>query len=545
MQESIDPRLSSLREVLEEHRKVFINWRYLHEMPREQPSPGVSKIISRNYSSVMAIHTAYPRRKISMRKNFLGVLLLSAISLGACSVEPDAPKEKPLSERPATDLSTLEVAVNLPYAVIEQEISKAIPNELHQIKGQPIKNCPVDECSFEARFLRNGDVSVKHDGSGRVVVNLPIHIVGRADIMKRVFISRMRKHQDFSASVTAIVTLGFALQPDWSIAPTAEIAFHVHRAEAHLDLSIATIGISFRGEVAKALNKKRDYFQRKIVEAIKGSLDFRPDVANAWNQLHSSHRISNRPSVWLVADPVSFQAANLIAEDAGLRVVAGIDAYLRARIQQERPDPPRPEALPDLNIVQDMSGHYKLSLPVSISVDEANRQINGLLGTEYLFEAVGKKISAELIGGHAYVNGPDLVVYVKVRANKAVFGLFPITVGAYLNGTPAYDAASATVFLDRFDYDADTNNLLLDQAEWFLRDAIRESLKTALRFDITEELDRAHQLMAENLDAMRLNEHVTLYGTVDEFSPRAVYTAEKTINVDMLAEGRLKVELNP
>lgn len=482
-----------------------------------------------------------------MHKNFLGVLLLSAVCLSACSIEPDAPEKKPLSERPATDLSTLEVAVDLPYAVIEQELNKAIPNELHKIKGQPIKkkNCPVDKCSFEARFLRDGDVSVEHDGNGRVVVDLPIHIVGRVDIMERVAIFRVRKHQDFFASVTATVTLGFALQPDWSIVPTAEMAFQVHRAEAHLDLRIASFGISVRGEVAKELNKRRDDYQRKIVEAIEGSLDFRSDVANAWNQLHNSHRLSDRPSVWLVADPVSFQAANLIAEDAGLRAVVGIDAYLSTHIQQERPDFPRPEALPDLNIEQDMSGHYKLSLPISIPVNEANRQLNGLFGTEYMFEVSGKKISAKLIDGHVYVNGPDLVVYVKVRANAAAFGLFPITVGAYLNGTPAYDTASTTVFLDRFDYDADTNDLLLDQVEWFLRGAIRESLGDVLRFDITETLARAHQLMAKNLDAIQLSERVMLYGTVDKLAPRAIYTAEKTINVDVLAEGQLKVVLNP
>ena len=477
----------------------------------------------------------------------MGVLLLSAACLNACSVEPDAPAKKPLSERPAADLSTLKVAVDLPYAVIEQEINKAIPNELHQIKGQPIKkkNCPVDECSFEARFLRDGDISVEHDSSGKVVVDLPIRIVGRVDIMKRVAIFRVRKHQDFSANVTATVTLGFAFQPNWSIVPTAEVAFQVHQAKVHLDLRIAKTEISFRGEVAKELNRKRDDYQRKIVEAIKGSLDFRSDVANAWSQLHSSHRLSDQPSVWLVADPVSFQAANLIAADTGLRVVVGIDAYLSTHIQQERPDSPHPEALPDLNIVQDMSGHYKLSLPISISVDEANRQLDSLLGTEYMFEVAGKKISAKLIDGHAYVNGPDLVVYVKVRANTAVFGLFPITVGAYLNGTPTYDIASTTVFLDRFGYDADTNNLLLDQVEWFLRGTIRESLEDALRFDIAEELDRAHQLVAENLEAIQLGERMMLYGTVDKFSPRAIYTAEKTINVDVLAEGQLKAALNP
>ena len=41
LRELTEFRLSSLRELLEEHRKVFVNWRYLHERPRERPHPGV------------------------------------------------------------------------------------------------------------------------------------------------------------------------------------------------------------------------------------------------------------------------------------------------------------------------------------------------------------------------------------------------------------------------------------------------------------------------------------------------------------------------
>ena len=34
-------RPSSLREVLEEHRRVFVSWRYLHEIPDERPGSGI------------------------------------------------------------------------------------------------------------------------------------------------------------------------------------------------------------------------------------------------------------------------------------------------------------------------------------------------------------------------------------------------------------------------------------------------------------------------------------------------------------------------
>ena len=34
-------RLSSLREVLEEHRRVFVSWRYLHEIPNARAGSGI------------------------------------------------------------------------------------------------------------------------------------------------------------------------------------------------------------------------------------------------------------------------------------------------------------------------------------------------------------------------------------------------------------------------------------------------------------------------------------------------------------------------
>lgn len=479
-----------------------------------------------------------------MHRNSVGILLLLAVSLTACSIDPNAPAEKPSVDRPSADLSTLEVTVDVPYAVINRELNHAIPNQLYWATGQRVDDCPVSECSFQVRVFRNGSISVRHDGRGRVVVDLPIRTAdGRIDAMKRVFGARVRKHADFSATATATVTLGFSLQPDWSVDTTAQLAFQVHQAEARVGFPGGSVGISVRKKMTEALNRQRDTLQRKIVEVLKSKVDFRSNAARAWSQLHGSWRLSDKPSVWLIADPASLQVENPTAEDAGLRLVVGVDAHLNINIQQGMPDPPNPEALPNLKVVGTMAGRYRLSLPIRLSVDEINRQLDRLVGMEYIFEAASRKITAKLIDGRVYVNGADLVVYVKVRADGMAFGVFPITVGAYFNGTPEYDAGSTSVLVRQFDYDADTNSLLLDKAEWFLHGTIRENLQASLRLDITEELDRAHRLVAENLRVVRLSEHVILHGTVDKFAPRAIYTTDRQINVDALAEGRLRVAL--
>ena len=446
-------------------------------------------------------------------------------------------------ERPAADLSTLEITVDLPYTVIERELNKAIPKKLYSATGQQIDDCPVSECFFEVRVLRNGKISVGRDRKGGVVVNLPIRAGGRIDAMQNLGF-KVRKHANFSASVTATVTLQFAMQPNWSVVPTAKLVFHVRQAKVRVSFPVVgKVEISVRGKMTELLKRQRNKLQRKLVEALKGKVDFRSDAASAWSQLHASRRLSDQPPIWLVADPVSLRVENPKAEDSGLRLLVGIGAYLSIRVQQETPDAPDPEALPNLKVVPKMEGRYKLSLPIRISVGEFNQQIDNLIDKEYIFSAAGKKIAAKLLDGRVYTNGPDVVVYVKVRAASVAYGVFPLSVGAYLNGTPRYDAGSKTVYLDRFDYDADTNNFLLNKAEWYFQSAIRENLQTTLRLDISEEIDRAHQLIEEKLRNVRLSKHVTMQGTLDRFNPRAIYAATEAINVDVLAEGQVKVVL--
>ena len=479
-----------------------------------------------------------------MHESLLGFVLLSAVSISACSVIPKVPSVKPPVDPPAADLSTLEVTVEVPYAVIAQELNRAIPNQLYWATGQPIDDCPVSECSYQVRVLRNGNISLGHDGTGGLVVNLPIRTAhGRIDAMKRVLGLKISKHADFTANVTATVTLGFTLQPNWSVVPSAQLAFHVHKAKVRIGFPGGSVGISVRGKITELLNGQRDGLQRRIVEALNDKVDFRSDAASAWSQLHGAQQLSDQPPVWLMADPVSLKAENPKAESDGLRVAVGIDAYLSTHVQHDAPTPPKPEALPNLKVVPNIAGRYKLSVPIRASVEEANQQLNILIGKEFTFKAAGKTIIAKLIDGRVYTNGPDLVVYAEVRVAKMLLGILPIRIGAYLNGTPKYDAESTTVHLDPFDYDADTNNLLLDKAEWFLHGTIRESLQAALRLNIGEDLDNARQGMAEKLRDMPLGERIVLHGTVDKLAPRSIYTTKEALNVDALAEGQIKVEL--
>lgn len=479
-----------------------------------------------------------------MKKLILTAIIGSTIGLNGCSEIPKAPEAKPPVDPPKVELSRLEVNAKASYSFLTEQLNRAIPNQLYWATGQPVDHCPVSECSYQVRVLRNGSVSVGHDSSGRIIVNLPVRTAdGRIDAMKRVLGAKIRKHADFTANVTATASLRFTLKPNWSAVPDAQLSFRVHSAEARIGFPGGSVGISVRGKLTDVLNGQRSRLARTIVGALDGKINFKQEAEAAWTQLHSVTQLAEKPPIWLVADPVSLKVENPKGTTDGLRLAIGLDAYLSAHAQSGAPIAPEPEALPSLNVVQNIDGRYKLSLPMRVSVDEINAQLSKLIGKDYQFEGAGKTITAKLIDGKVYTNGPDLVVYAEVRAAKVFLGIFPLKVGAYLNGTPRYDRDATTVYLNQLDYDIDTNNLLLDKAEWFFHGKIRESLQGALRMDVGEDISSARQFLAEKLINMPIGENVVLNGTVDKLEPKSIYTTKGALAVDAVAEGSIRINL--
>ena len=482
-----------------------------------------------------------------MHRTLLCIVLPLAVVLSACSVVPNAPANKPPVNPLEIDLSTLDLKVLVPYSVIAHELNRAIENELYWVSGQQF-DCPVTECSFQVRVLRAGDISVRPDNSGQLVLSMPIRTSdGRIDAAQDLLFGKKAKAKaDLTATITATATIDFELNPDWSSKPNVSLAFQVRRAGAHVSIPIiGSVYISAKSHLRRLLNGQKGRLESVIRNALDNRVDVRSEAANAWRQLHTTLRMNDQPPVWLVADPVSLKIENPRAEADGLRMAMGIDAYLSTYAQQDEPVTPKPEALPNLQVLPNIAGRYKFSVPIRASVEKINQQVNKLIGKTFTFKATGRTITAKLIDGRIHTNGPDLVVYAEVRAVKMLLGVLPIRVGAYLNGTPKYDAKSTTVHLDPLDYDADTNNLLLDKAEWFFHGSIRESIQAALRLNIGEEINHARQLIAEKLRDMPIGNGIVLSGTVDKLVPRAIYTTKDALNVDALAEGRINVELQP
>jgi hypothetical protein len=475
-----------------------------------------------------------------MHRVFRYLILCLSFELTACSAIPKAPDTKQPVPRLTAETSSIELHVDLPYSVIGNYIDDALPDQIFQATDEPIEKCPLSECTYSVRLLRNGHINITHNDNGRLVVKVPIRTAdGRIDAMMQVLGVPIRKHVEFSADLTATAELDLSLQPDWSIAPDPTLSFLVHSADVHIPLAGMTITVPMRTIMSDQLNSQHHPLHNRLSRIIRDKVNIKPLVSGAWRDLHNVFKINEAPSLWLTLDPVSMNAANPVVTDTGVHMAAGMEAVMTVCAQQKAPALPVSEALPKVAVMPHVDNKYRVFIPVILSTDEITRQLHPLIGKEYNVTTSRKKITARISDIHVYSNGPDLVVYMEVKAKNIILGFLPVRIGAYLYGTPGYNQKESEAFLDPFDFNTGTTIFLDKEAESLLHGKIQTILQSKLHISIGNEISIARCLISDKITSLPLGNNLYLQGTVERLEPVGVYTTSEGVIINTIAEGRL------
>lgn len=214
-----------------------------------------------------------------MRKIMKLAIVFGVIAITGCSVNPEKPAVKDPVALPKVKNSTLEVKASVNYQFLTNLINQAVPHQLYWVTGGRVDRCPVSECSYQIRVLRNGSITVSHNAAGNLVINVPITTRdGRIDAMKRVLGAKIRKHATVSANVNVSGSIGFTLTPEWGAKPYVGVNFDVKSAQARISFPGGSVGISVKTVLRNALNGNKATIVNAITRAVNGKLNFK-DIA--------------------------------------------------------------------------------------------------------------------------------------------------------------------------------------------------------------------------------------------------------------------------
>lgn len=436
--------------------------------------------------------------------------------LVACN---DFKSEKPAVIYPETALqpqpSYLSTPLVLSLRELEAKINQAIQGEIYRDDSYTGDNLKLVVTKVSPLRLEMQGNLIRHSVVLNVRAKYKSKLIGEKD-------TEMTARLHFKSRVAVseqwrLITKTKSDRVEWIQKPRVKLAF---------------MKISLAGLVEKILKDRQPELERLIDQTIYEQVRLKDMVAKLWEDIQKPILINRKfEKLWIELDPFQLELGTISGANGRLTLPLRARLFLRTLVG-DKPQHTINRQIPDLILNPNTSNDFDLNLFSNITYDDLNRVLSKQLK--------GKKLSAEGYGvtvrkAQVWPSGEELVVEVKVKGD--VRGVL------YFRGVPKYKPEDTTLVINNFNYDVDSEEMLLQTTNWLLHDHIREEIQATLSLSLHPYLKEIPALIQQGVSKSKVGEKLKLH--LDAFTtvPREVALSKDGVQILVNAKGRVRMEI--
>ena len=282
-----------------------------------------------------------------------------------------------------------------------------------------------------------------------------------------------------------VVVTNVELTDKWTLQPRtralAEPLTHTDRDQCKVTVLRINVTEKALGAARQALQTRLTKFDRRLAR-----FDLRREAQKVWDVLRSPLRLTD--SLWLTIEPSAVRIGLLTVQGDTLVTTVGLSAKPRI-VGGPRP-PALDRAMPP---PQDSATRP----PVLHLLTEARMPYN----------VASVVLTQELKGTKIRVGRRRLVIQrlqlLGVGDGRVAVGLGvtgPVEGTLYAVGRPAFDTATAVLFMPDLTYDIGTRNMMVGTLSWLGQGTIEEFLRTRVRIKMAHVIEQGRALLEQNLN---------------------------------------------
>jgi hypothetical protein len=257
-----------------------------------------------------------------------------------------------------------------------------------------------------------------------------------------------------------------------------------------------------------------------------GEVDLREKLTGVWSSLSRPIRVAD--GVWLTLNPSRLAIGQVTGRGHVLTMPVTLEARPEIVTMTDAPHTDTTD-LPPLGVVKGATG-FHIVLDGTIDYQAASALAGaGLIGREVT--QANKTVR---------VTGATLSPSAKGRLVLSVAFEGDAKGSLRFIGTPAIDSVKHELAMPDLDYDLTTDDPLINTYSWLRSDNIRATIRERSHLPVDGVLKRGRDLLLAGLNR-KIGDALTLSGTVDSVSVRAVYVTQKALVVRGVASGNAAV----
>ncbi len=441
---------------------------------------------------------------------FLMVLLVSCASKKT---------EKPLLIAPTAKLEAKQSYLSAPLVIPMDELAEKI-NE--KIAGVIYKDDSYEGDKLKVTVTKVSPFLLSMDGNRlyhSVTLNIKASykakVVGekKTDMTAKLhFVSKVALDEQWH-----LLTKTKSKKIEWIKKPKVKLGF---------------LKISLGGLVDRVIRKKQPELEQKIDEAIYKHVDLKKIVRKIWENLQKPITINKKvENIALKVDPRTLEVGKISGTPEYLKIDLGMSLYLKTWIGEASQNfPSRP--LPPLTLNKRLKKDFDLSLFSLLSYERVNEVLSKQLVGESL-EPEGYKV--EIKDAEIYPSDTNLVVALTIKGDAE--GTF------YLRGVPKYHPQDTSLRIANFDFDLDTEEMLLSSANWLLGDTFKAEIQELLHLPLHDKLQDIPELIRRGIANSKVSQKVDFSLQEMQVIPQDLILSKEGLEIMVNAKGKVAVRL--
>lgn len=473
------------------------------------------------------------RRLLFLLFLLLVLFVLMPWSLRGCDITERPPRLSELAQPVLAPASVISVPITIPLDRLRHLANQEIPTvvaESNEKKRWKKRILGIKaSTSARVRYYVHRNQSVRVTGHGDFIrLTVPLDFKGSVKYRGWIRPSTSAKgsadlHADF------YITIG----EDWQPRLKVKTGYTWNR-KPRLDLGLFKVSLADR--MGKEIEKKLIKAAQRLEEKANKTWNLRADAEEKWRELHEPRQLRDEPPVWLSTDPQSVFLEPIYSDKKNLYLKFGMTARL-ATVLGPEPPPAAYKPLPPLQSKSTEASGFAIRLPVLVEYAALQKALNSQLSCEAIQLPAGTVTPSDF---EVYTSGVSLALGAHVEG-KAPWQLLNSSGRIYLTGRPVYEAETYRLDIHDLNYTNEVDNPLIQTASWMLRDTLLEKLRSRASFDLSEDVAKARQRLAEYINRP-LNDGFYLHGDVADINIENIQPLENGLMVNLLARGHLRID---
>jgi hypothetical protein len=453
----------------------------------------------------------------------IALLFTTACKTSKPPIAPDASYSDKKFQR-AQEMSMINVPIEIPGADLERTLNNQLPNPLYE--DNSLEDNGGDNLML--KVTKRAPIKIV-PLSNNLAITVPVTIWVKAGFKVEKFGISISKYEDTEFSIDIKFNTKVSLNPDWGVSTvTSDNGFD------WISKPIIRIGgfeIPITKIVERIIDEQQPDIARIIDTQVKGKINLKPYVTQAWQQVQSPILLNQEYRTWLKITPQELQMTPLTNNGPNLKVSIGLKAITETIIG-DKPVIDKLLAVPNLKTVPRIADDFEIALVGKISYQEAKKLAFDALKSQ-VFEFNNGKKKVTVVGLDLYGQGEQIIAAIDLAGS--------LNAKVFLRGVPVFDPATNNLVLENVEFDVDTKNKLVKLADWLGHGKFLKAMTPYFKISINDQLLEAKKMIQQNLANNKVNDQININGTLTSFVPDKIYVTPTGVEAVLIAKGNLSL----